>query len=272
MVKIMTHDNNPLALYLKDIRRHKLLTASRERALAIQARAGKRKAKHALVQGNLRFVIDVAKRYAKHTGLPMSELISEGNIGLLEAAERFDPERKTRFTTYAVFWIRQRIAEYIRRNSHAFTLSPAEVSLLHRAKHLSPELRSIDERAQEIGTTESELGKLLVAVGSVASLEEPLLGDSHLCLKDVLKDPRSAEVGQGIEDQQKRERITAALAILAKRERKVLKLRFGLKSGRPQTLENIGKSLNLSKERVRQVERDALEKLRSSGMLESLKQ
>src|SRR3989304_8276201 len=163
--------NKAMRLYLKEISRIPLLTVDEERALGYRAQCGDKEALQKLIESNLRFVIKIAKKYRK-SGLPFLDLINEGNIGLIEAARRFDPERKVRFTSYAVWWIRQAILHYLSQASHVYRISPKTANILCRvATTLSrkrSELNEIPSRevlAQEIGVSLKELNAALEAAG-----------------------------------------------------------------------------------------------------------
>ena len=268
--------NKAMRLYLREISRIPLLTPEEEKALGYLAQKGDKEALQKLIESNLRFVIKIAKKYRK-SGLPFLDLINEGNIGLIEAARRFDPERNVRFTSYAVWWIRQAILHYLSQASQVYRLAPKTANILYRvATTLSrkrSELNEIPSRevlAQEIGVSLKELNAALEAAGGTLSLDHPIDDQGDLTLGDALEQTTipSAEtiaVTQHLKDQ-----IGESLGTLSPTEEKVLRLRFGLDNDDPMTLKEIGDQMRLSRERIRQIEAQALNKLRRSSTASSL--
>jgi len=268
--------NKAMRLYLKEISKIPLLTAEEEKALGYRAQAGDKEALQKLIESNLRFVIKIAKKYRK-SGLPFLDLINEGNVGLIEAAKRFDPERKVRFTSYAVWWIRQAILHYLSQASQVYRLSPKTANILYRvATTLSKrrseqnETLSREALALEIGVTLKELNASLEATAGTLSLDHPIDENGDLTLGDALEqrtipsaETRSAAIFL-------KEQIERSLGKLSPMEERVLRLRFGLDDDNPLTLKQIGDKMSLSRERIRQIEAQALNKLRKSSSVGSL--
>lgn len=219
------------ALYLEEIGRHQLLGPDEEADLARRIRAGERTALEELVASNLRFVVSVARRY-RHIGVPLHDLVTEGNLGLLEAARRFDERKGVRFTSYAIWWVRQAILCAIRR----------QTSFVRSADH--PARSAV--RQVSLDAPPGRDGW-----GSGASLGELLAGD-----------PGGGDPGVGLDRAALRDELDASLTLLDERESVVVRLCFGLEDGEPIGLAEIGKRLGVSRERVRQIRERALARLR----------
>jgi RNA polymerase primary sigma factor len=259
-----------LRLYLKDISRFPQLTAAEERDLAVRARSGDEAAQWNLVESNLRFVVSLAKKYAR-SGYPIHELINEGNLGLIEAASRFDPERGVRFVTYAGWWIRQAILAAIARYGQVFHLPPKLKHELYRfqtkVSHLTQELGhkpSIEEMSRSFNMTESDVEEMIQGPPSEVSLDAPLMGNADLKLEDVLPDISLTPLDEALIRKSLEEQLYLLLGQLDEKERLIVERRFGLSDREPETLAEIGADLKLSRERIRQIEERALEKLRRS--------
>jgi len=259
-----------MRLYLKEISKIPLLSVEEEKALGHRAQAGDKDALQKLIESNLRFVIKIAKKY-RASGLPFLDLINEGNVGLIEAARRFDPERGVRFTSYAVWWIRQAILHYLSRATHAFRVSPKAANVLYRvAKVLSKnkadqlESPSRETLALEVGVSLSELNASLEANAGTLSLDQPIDQAGDLNLGDALEQRTISSAEKNAMDILLKEQLDQSLDILSGIEEKVVRFRFGLDDDNPQTLKEIGEKFNLSRERIRQIEAQALRKLRES--------
>ncbi|MCI0614397.1 RNA polymerase sigma factor RpoD/SigA [bacterium] len=264
--------NRAMRLYLKEISKIPLLTAEEEKELGRRVQQhGDREALQKLIESNLRFVIKIAKKYRK-SGLPFLDLINEGNIGLMEAARRFDPERGVRFTSYAVWWIRQAILHYLSQASQVFRVSPKTANILYRVattlarkKSLENETPSREELAKEIGVTLNELNASLEAAAGTLSLDHPIDDSGDLVLGDTLEQHRIQSADIQTVNQHLKDQIGESLGTLSNMEEKVLRLRFGLDTDDPMTLKEIGDRMHLSRERIRQIEAQALGKLRRSS-------
>jgi RNA polymerase primary sigma factor len=255
-------------LYLDEIGRHPLLTAEDEVRLAKAYEAGDERARRTMIESNLRLVVAIARRYWA-TGLPMGDLVQEGNLGLLRAVEKFDWRRGVKFSTYATWWIKQAIARGAAdRGANPIRLPvhvDEQLGRLRRAQSRLAELLgrepSTDELASELRLPVDGVVRLQGAAQAVTSLDTPI-GDDGAALQDLLEDDSAAGPDELAVDAVGREVLEEVLATLPERTRQVLVLRFGLDSGTPRTLEEVGAVMGVSRERARQMERRALAALR----------
>jgi RNA polymerase primary sigma factor len=255
-----------LAVYFKEISQIPLLSREQEVDLARRIAAGDETAKQRLIESNLRLVVQVARRY-RNRGLPLPDRIEEGNIGLIRAVEKFDPSRGTRFSTYGTWWIRQAIARALANQARMIRL-PVHVEVLlgrytREQKRLTQELGrtpTAEELAKALGTTVEEVEELEEIRQHPVSLDAPA-GEDRGRLSDTVADdapePGVASLFR------RRADLVSVLDDLAANERMVLRWRFGLDADAPETLEQIGRRLGLSRERVRQIEASGLRKLRA---------
>ncbi|MCI0414652.1 RNA polymerase sigma factor RpoD/SigA [bacterium] len=264
-----------MRLYLKEISKIPLLTAEEEKELGARVRKGDTAALQKLVESNLRFVIKISKKY-RGFGLSFLDLINEGNLGLIEAARRFDPERNVRFTSYAVWWIRQAILHALTSMGHPLRL-PAKISntMFRMGKTITKKTAELNRRptmeeiAADMGMDEKELSSMIEVAGGATSLNQPLDEQGELVLEDVLMDG-SVSVEEELESQFLSKHVAEAMERLDENERKILTLRFGLEDGVSRTLKEIGDSMGLSRERIRQIEAKALNKIRNSRRARTL--
>ena len=258
-----------LGIYLADVRRVKLLTADEEQALARQVQQGDADAQRRLVEANLRLVIRIARRYL-HRGLSLLDLIEEGNLGLIHAAGKFQPGRGTRFSTYATWWIRQGIVRALANQARMIRL-PVHVGLLmtqySRKKAELGQTLGRAATAQEIAATlgwpVAEAERLESLHQQPISLEAPVGATGHTSVQDTVVDtgpPPDAGLAGLLRG---RDDLAGVLHDLPDTERVVVQLRFGLDGDEPQTLESIGRHLGVTRERVRQIETQALGRLRA---------
>lgn len=257
-----------LAAYFSEIGRIPLLDREGEVALARRTRAGDEAAKTKLTESNLRLVVQVARRYLNR-GLPLPDLIEEGNVGLLRAVEKFDPERGTRFSTYATWWIRHFIVRALANQARMIRL-PVHVEMLlgryakeqQRLAQALGRAPTTEEIAQALGSTVEQVDELEEIRRHPVSLDAPT-GDDRGPLAETIADESADPTASLLSLFRQRADLTTALDDLAANERLVLRRRFGLEGDPPETLEAIGRSLNLTRERVRQIEAAGLRKLRA---------
>ena len=257
-----------LAVYLNEIARIPLLTREQEIDLARRVAAGDETAKQRLVESNLRLVVQVARRYLNR-GLPLPDLIEEGNLGLMRAVEKFDSERGVRFSTYATWWIRQAVSRALANQARTVRI-PIHVQLLlgrylKEQQRLTQKLGRVPttaEVAQALGTTEEQVSELEELRQQPLSLDAPIGGETGR-LSDVIADATADPAAVLTRLFRERADLVAVLDDLAPNERTVLRRRFGLEGDEPETLEAIGQRLDLSRERVRQIETAGLRKLRA---------
>lgn len=265
-------------MYLNQINEIPLLTFEEEKELGRKIAAGDQRALHALVEHNLRLVVSVAKRYCG-CGLSFMDLIQEGNIGLMRAAEKYDAERGFRFSTLATWWIRQAISRALTDNSRTIRIPANVTELIGKIKKISLPM------TQELGRTptEEELSvalevdkeKIHIAMEmmhSISSLDVPVGEDDETTVGDMVADNDSENPYNEIFKEVNKEIIRNVFETLTEREANILKMRFGLETDKPNTLEEIGESYGISKERVRQIETKALRKLRHPVRARMLKE
>ncbi len=271
-------EEEALKQYLKQINQIPPLTPDEEKELARRIRKGDKEALKRLVEANLKFVVSIAKRY-RGKGVPFMDLINEGNLGLIEAAKRFDPDRNVKFITYAVWWIKQAIISAIAEQSGIFKISYKTLNLLNNVGRKFNELQkelnrdpSPRELAEAMDIDELALNSLLTTYGDHKSLDDYISSDTDdLNYEDVIEQESVDDAETELIKKSFVEHLMESLSILSERERDVLIHRFGLNGEEPKTLQEIGKILNLSRERVRQIEKSALEKIRRSRYKNILK-
>lgn len=268
--------DDSLRRYLDDIRLIPMLSREEEVALAARARAGDEHARAQLVQANLRFVISIAKRY-QHRGIPLVDLVAEGNVGLVKAVDRFDETLGYKFISYAVWWIRQAIIQAISRQARPMRLPSARANLLYRIEKANGRLEqerggAVDWRdiADEVDTCESDVQEMLLFQPRVSSLEGSTSPDD-VTLLDVVFDEDAIDPHSELVENSRVAEINAALAELTDRERIILERFFGLVGDR-QTLEQIGVDFGLTRERIRQIKDRALRRLRHFSRSSALRE
>jgi len=266
-----------LKKYLKEIAKFPRITVEEERRLGGLIRRGDKKALQTLVEANLRFVVSYAKRY-RGCGLSFLDLINEGNIGLIEAAKRYDPKKNVKFITYAVWWIRQSVIHALSESSGAFRLPQKQANLLYRIGKTQASmtlelarLPSNQELAERMDITVDEVTNLLQVSDENISLSAVIDEEHDFRLSDKLEQTDIPAADLVLLRRAMRSQMRAALYELDEKEGRVVRLRFGLDGDNPRTLKEIGEMLNLSRERIRQIEVQALDKLRRSARCQMLR-
>jgi RNA polymerase primary sigma factor len=268
-----------LRRYLKEIGRYPPLNHEQEIELATRIQAGDEDAVREMVESNLRFVVAYAKRY-RNPNVPFLDLIHEGNLGLIQAAKKYDPSQEgqdVKFITYAVWWIRQAILHALAEHAGSFRLPQKQANTLYRMERIRSLLAERFGRAptdhelsEELGITIDDVKVLTRASRSSLSLNEPVDSEGDSELGDLLEQTGLPDTDELLLRESFSRALGDALAELPARERKVLELRFGLDDDQPKTLREIGEVMGLSRERVRQIESRALNKLRRSHQKHSL--
>ncbi len=268
----MFTDGNPVAAYLKEISGGRKLSTKAEKILAVRIRKGDRAAMNALVQANLKFVVAVCHNY-ENQGLPLGDLINEGNLGLLRAAARFDENQGCRFISYAVWWIRQGILNALAEQSRDVTLSTATTAAIHRIevanRNLTQKLgraATLEELELETGLKASRIKACQELTLASLSLDYPSEGGEGTC-KDSLADESWSRTEDILERFQTRRALDTVLKGLGRRERLIIESLFGLGQEPAMTLMGLAQRLGVSKERVRQLKAAALAKLKTLLLL-----
>ncbi len=267
------HFDDAIKLYLREIQKTKLLSADEEKELAQRIAKGEKAARDRMIESNLRLVVKIAKRYINR-GLPFLDLIEEGNMGLIKAVERFKLSKECRFSTYATWWIRQSIERALVNQSRTIRL-PVHVSddinkMLRVTRELVQKMNrepTVKEVAAEMGVNTAYVRRLLVLLKKTYSIERPMGENNDYYLIDTIEDTSTVSPAELVEDVNKYELISAWFETLSESEKKILTLRFGLDDKEPQTLDTIGRTFGVTRERIRQIETKSLEKLRK--MVES---
>jgi len=267
-------EKNALSMYLEEINRTFLLSREEEEKYARDASKGNIAARNKLVNANLRFVINVAKKY-QGQGLPLEDLISEGNMGLLYAIDRYDVDKGCRFITYAVWWIRQTITKAIYEKSRMIRLPLNKINELiqvQKARHYVQEGKSeIKEIARLLGMTPHYVEKLLTNSRDIVSLENPMYNENgSSTLGDCIEASKCFAPDTQAMDMALQDDIEQALDKLDDKEADVIRFRFGLGNKKCLSLKEIGEKLNLTKERIRQIEKKAIKHLRNPSALDAL--
>ncbi|MFQ5895607.1 MAG: RNA polymerase sigma factor RpoD/SigA [Nitrospinota bacterium] len=260
--------DDTLGMYLREIREIPLLTREEEQELARRLRRGEREALNRLVRSNLKYVVSVANRY-KGCGLALQDLINEGNIGLIQAAKRFDPDRGVKFITYAVWWIRQAVMHALAQQAGTVRLPIKQANIIHKIGEKRQALRqrlgrepTAEELAGELGISPEDVDDVLRVYRHHLSLDAPIAEGDNTSYLEMMEQPDVESVEAQLLHHALQGEIEEVLAELPEREQKVLRMRFGFE-GEPMTLEEIGKRIGLSRERIRQIEKRAKRRLRA---------
>jgi len=267
-VKVKKEENN-LAFFLKEINRIPMLSREDEEKTARAAAAGSNLARERLINANLRFVVNIAKKY-QGLGLPLEDLIAEGNIGLVNAVDRFDVEKNCRFISYAVWWIRQSILSALCEKSRMIRLPTnraAELVRIEKAKKMIKKQYSADEEAEEIADLlnmdKDHVVNLMSVSKRMLSLDTPVPNHQDSLLMDIIEDNRYTAPDKCAEQNIMEEEIENVLDTLEKNEADIIRCHYGIGRLAPMSLKEIGMRYNLSKERIRQIEEKALARLQN---------
>jgi RNA polymerase primary sigma factor len=275
---ITNRESQSLEKYLQEIGKVELIGAEEEVKLAVRIRQGDQKALEKLTKANLRFVVSVAKQY-QNQGLSLPDLINEGNLGLIKAAQRFDETRGFKFISYAVWWIRQSILQSLAEQSRIVRLPLNKVGLTNRIQKAYSQLEqeferepSSEELAELLNIDIEEISSSIGITARHVSVDTPLSEGEEGTLIDVMENPNAERAEKNIEyDQSLKEEIERSMKSLTERQKEVICFFFGIGTDHPMSLEDIGQRFNLTRERVRQIKDKAITKLRTNTRSASLK-
>ena len=268
---ITSRDSASLDKYLQEIGREALLPVEEEVELSQKIRKGDRRALDKLVRANLRFVVSVAKQY-QNQGLSLPDLINEGNVGLIKAAEKFDETRGFKFISYAVWWIRQTILQALAEQSRIVRLPLNQVSAVNKITKAMTKFEqeyerkpSADELAELVNELPEKISDSLRASGRHVSVDAPFIEGEENSLLDVMTNPDSPMADKGLVSESLSTEIDRALGVLNEREKQIIERSFGINNQPEMTLEEIGETFGLTRERVRQIREKAIRKLRAGS-------
>jgi RNA polymerase primary sigma factor len=275
--QVTNRETASLDKYLQEIGKVDLITAEQEVELARRIKQGDRLALEKLTKANLRFVVSVSKQY-QNQGLTLPDLINEGNLGLIKAAQRFDETRGFKFISYAVWWIRQSILQALAEQSRIVRLPLNKIGSINKINKASARLEqgferepNVKEIAGELDMTETEVKESMRNAGRHVSMDAPLIQDEDNTMYDVLKSDEAPTPETGLLYESLRKEIDRAISTLTQREADVVKYYFGLNGGHPMTLEEIGEKFDLTRERVRQIKEKAIRRLKHTSRSKILK-
>lgn len=271
-------ENEILSIYLEQINKIPMLTYEEEYELALKAKAGDKKAFDRIINANLRFVVSVAKKY-RGQGMALSDLINEGNIGLITALEKFEPEKGYHFISYAVWWIRQSIMKALSEKARAVRLPLNRANELMQIQKAQSEIlhdniddpNNLELISEKTGLEESLVKDLLSISQDIVNLDSAIKSDDDSSstfsefIEDPSKGPEEEIVGESLKSE-----VRSLLLTLSEKERQILVMRYGLDGNKPMSLKEIGIKFGLTKERIRQIEKRALEKLRENSQSRAL--
>ena len=276
-VKEQTMADNSLKLYFKEMSAISLLTAEEEQALAARIAEGDQSAKDELVEANLRLVVSLAKHY-QGCGISLQDLIQEGNVGLMKAAEKFDASKGFKFSTYAAWWIKQTITRAIADQSKTIRIPVHMTENINRVRKVSRDLTTVlgheptdAEIAKELNVTVEEVKLFKSYMADVTSLDIQVGEDEDTTIGSLIEDTNCVNPEKAAVKEAEKEILYSVLDTLSDREKDILIKRFGLEDGKPKTLEEVGMTYNLTKERIRQIENKALMKLRHPSRAKMLR-
>jgi len=252
-------NDNGFQLYLREIGEYPLITVEEEVKLARRIKRGDKEARAIMIRSNLRLVVKIARDYSNF-GLPLLDLISEGNIGLMKAVERFDPKKGGKLSTYAAWWIKQSIKRALANQSKTIRLPVHLVDKIAKLRRVSNQMT--EELAEEVGMGASKVAALKSAAIRPTSLDQPINEEESASLGDIIGDEDAMDPYEALRDKDLREEVGDLLDVLDDRERRIINSRFGLDGQRLKTLEEVGEKFGVTRERIRQVQNIALNKLR----------
>src|SRR5258708_7912015 len=257
-----------IKIYLREIRQTPLLTPQQEIELAARIKKGDQKARAWMIKANLRLVVRIAHGYS-NLGLPLLDLISEGNIGLMKAVERFDPAKGGKLSTYAAWWIKQSIKRAMANQSKTIRLPVHLIDKIYKLNRASLKMSqelgrepTDEELSEEIGISSAKLSQLKTVLIRPASLDAPISDDNSAEFCEIVGDEDAQTPFELFRDKNMRDELSELLEVLDDRERKIIFKRFGLDGGKPETLEEVGKKFGVTREPIRQLQNIGLEKLR----------
>jgi RNA polymerase primary sigma factor len=260
--------NTAFNLYLREVGQTKLLTIPEENALAARIKKGDRRAREQMIKANLRLVVKIAREYEDY-GMPLLDLINEGNMGLMKAVERFDPAKGAKLSTYSAWWIKQAIKRALANQSKTIRLPVHVVDKLFHMRQAAVKLQEVlgreptdEELGDELGFTAQKVAQLRTAAIRPASLEAPLGDDETSRIADVVRDETAETPYEQLEDKTNTSMLRELVATLDPREAEILRYRFGLDGDPERTLEEVGQKFGVTRERIRQIQNAALAKLR----------
>jgi RNA polymerase primary sigma factor len=266
----MESPDTNIGLYLREISQVPLLTPQEEVKLAAQIKRGNKKAREKMITANLRLVVKIAHDFGNY-GLPLLDLISEGNIGLMKAVERFDPNKGGKLSTYASWWIKQSIKRALANQSKTIRLPVHLVDKIGKIRRVAAQMTeelgrdpTNEELAEELGLPLAKVAHLKTVAVRPASLDAKINADDDTAFGDLVSDERAEDPFAVLRDKDLREEVGDLLDVLDPRERKIIAFRFGLGGGRERTLEEVGQKFGVTRERIRQLQNIALLKMRKA--------
>jgi len=266
----MESPDSNIGLYLREISQVPLLTPAEEIKLAAQIKRGNKRAREQMIKANLRLVVKIANDFSTF-GLPLLDLISEGNIGLMKAVERFDPKKGGKLSTYASWWIKQSIKRALANQSKTIRLPVHLVDKIGKIRRVAARMTeelghepTSEELADELGLAVAKVAHLKNVAVRPASLDARVNADDETPFGDLVSDERAEDPFAALRDKDLRDEIVELLDILDSRERRIIAYRFGLEGGRERTLEEVGKKFGVTRERIRQLQNMALLKMRKA--------
>ena len=266
----MESPDSNIGLYLREISQVPLLTPAEEIKLAAQIKRGNKRAREQMIKANLRLVVKIANDFSTF-GLPLLDLISEGNIGLMKAVERFDPKKGGKLSTYASWWIKQSIKRALANQSKTIRLPVHLVDKIGKIRRVAARMTeelghepTSEELADELGLAVAKVAHLKNVAVRPASLDARVNADDETPFGDLVSDEKAEDPFAALRDKDLRDEIVELLDILDSRERRIIAYRFGLEGGRERTLEEVGKKFGVTRERIRQLQNMALLKMRKA--------